>query len=342
MLPLMSHAPAPYPLLFTPILKEKVWGGRRLAQLGKQLRDGALVGESWEIADLDQTSPSGGGGDAAHSVIRNGALAGRVIRDAAALWGSKLLGDASPDASGAFPLLIKFLDADQNLSVQTHPSESYAQAHPEAHIKHEAWCVIAARPGAMIYRGVRKGVTRDDMRRRTETNTVEEALVGIPAAPGQIVHLPSGVVHALGAGVLVAEVQTPSDTTFRLYDWGREGRELHIDAALECAFGPDGAPTVPLDALPAPNEREVKTHAFVIQSVRATAGQTIQEPLTGDSPVILIMLAGSARIDSSTGQFEPQRLCPGDTALLPAALSSPRLFFETAAWMLRVTTPARA
>lgn len=231
----------PYVLTFAPILKAKVWGGRRLARLGKALPPGVDVGESWEIADLASTSAGGGGGDAARSVIMNGPLEGKTLHEAMELWGWRLLGESSPSEAGGFPLLVKFLDAREHLSVQVHPSPDYARAHPEAHLKTECWYVVDAEPGSVIYKGVNPGVTRADIERALRTGQGEgvvELLDAVPAVVGECHNLPSGTVHALGAGVLVAEVQTPSDTTFRVYDWaaeyGRAGRELHVEQALAC------------------------------------------------------------------------------------------------------------
>ncbi len=237
----------PYPLRFVPMYKEKVWGGRRLERFGRVLPAGARIGESWEIADLDATSPGGGGGEAAQSRIANGPLGGCALREAIASWGDDLRG-----ASGRwdrFPLLVKFLDAREHLSVQVHPSEAYARAHPGAHVKSEAWVVVDREDPGVIFAGLRDGVTRErfeDAVRRGEG--VVDLLGQVACEPGSCVYLPSGTVHALGAGTMVLEVQTASDTTFRIYDWAREygraGRALHVDEALACAIvGPAPAPT---------------------------------------------------------------------------------------------------
>ncbi|MCB9845335.1 MAG: class I mannose-6-phosphate isomerase [Phycisphaeraceae bacterium] len=245
-----------YPLVFEPILKEKVWGGIRLAGLGKSVRPGAMVGESWEVADLETTSIGGGGGEAARSVIANGSMRGRTLHEAMEAWGAGLLGGARPSAEGGFPLLVKFLDAREHLSVQVHPSEAYARAHAGAHLKTEAWVVMEAEAGGKIYKGLKEGVTRERFERAVRAGSVGDKvsarreeparggervpalLASEPAIPGACHLLPSGTIHALGAGVLVLEVQTPSDTTFRVYDWvreyGRARRELHIDEAMAC------------------------------------------------------------------------------------------------------------
>ena len=123
---------------------------------------------------------------------------------------------------------------NDNLSVQVHPDDAYVRRHPEARLKSEAWHILDAQPGSVIYAGLKPGVDRDSFAQAIEDGTVVDKLVAIPAVPGECHYLPSGTCHALGAGVLVAEVQTPSDTTFRVWDWGRTSRELHIEQALEC------------------------------------------------------------------------------------------------------------
>lgn len=239
----MSHTPETYPLVFHPVVLEKVWGGRRLGALGKPLaRPEAMYGESWELADLTSTSSGGAGGQGVRSVIANGVLAGKTIREALDVWGDALIHRGAlvsgPEGRPTqFPLLIKFLDAREDLSVQVHPSPEYAAAHADAHLKTECWYVMDAEPGAKIYIGIKPGVSRDEFTRlaRTSDHMIVDAMIALPAIRGECHELPSGTVHALGAGVLAAEVQTPSDTTYRLYDWGRAGRTLHVDQAMECA-----------------------------------------------------------------------------------------------------------
>ncbi len=334
----MPTPASPHPIRFTPILKEKVWGGRRLAGLCKALPPGVLIGESWEIADLDSTSPTGAGGHAAHSIAAIGPLAGRSIREIMSLWRSDLLGSASPTPAGAFPLLIKFLDAAENLSVQVHPSAAYAATHPEAHLKHEAWCVVAADPGSKIYRGLEPGVTRADLEKAIAVGAVTDLLRAEPAKPGMIHHLPSGVVHALGAGVLVAEIQTPSDTTYRLDDWGRTGRSLHIEEALACAFDDAGVQTVPADRLPPPASDRIATEAFAIErfTLEPGAGRAIGEPA---SPTILMALVGAGTLEPADAAFEPLELAAGDTTLIPAANVGVRFVARERCRALAVTIP---
>ena len=308
----------PYVLTFEPILKEKVWGGRRLLGLGKALPAGAMVGESWEVADLASTSTGGGGGGAARSVIANGALAGRTLHEAMGLWGARLLGGVRVSAEGGFPLLVKFLDAREHLSVQVHPSPAFAAGHAGAHLKTECWSVLEAEPGGVIYKGVRRGVTRADFERALRSGQGEgvvELLDAVPAVVGECHNLPSGTVHALGAGVLVAEVQTPSDTTFRVYDWaaeyGRAGRELHVEQALACIdFGP--APTAVRAG--AAGGMRLETEYFSVAEVRA--GERFE--CGPGRPTIAMVLGGSCECRSGS---EVLRAAAGTTCLVPAAIA---------------------
>lgn len=299
---------APYPLLFEPILLEKVWGGRKLARYGKALPPGTHIGESWELADLDATSPTGAGGGAVKSVIARGPLRGGTLREALAAWGDDLLGGARTGPGGAFPLLIKLLDARENLSVQVHPSAEYAAGHPGAHLKTECWYVLEADPGGMIHAGLRSGVNREDLRAHAADGRIAGDLVGTPAEPGACHRLPSGTCHALGAGVVVAEVQTPSDTTFRLFDWGREGRALHLKEALACVdAGPAPAPT---RVQPGESRGRLEENEFFsIDEVRGATG------LQGCTVVMVV--AGHGRL--SQGSAAPVNLAPGTTVLVPHA-----------------------
>lgn len=313
--------PKPQPLVLTPILMPKVWGGRRLAGLGKILPPGEGVGESWEVADLGSTAASGGGGAAARSVIASGALAGRTLHDAVGMWGADLLGDARATGDGGFPLLVKYLDAREHLSVQVHPSPAYAAAHAGAHLKTESWFVVAAEPGAELFIGFEEGTTREDLARAINEGTVPGLMRRRPAVVGECHTLPSGTVHALGAGVLVAEVQTPSDTTFRVYDWtkeyGRAERELHVDQALACASF-----DAPPPALAAGGERSVvsRTDFYTMEVVRAHC----KGVGVGGSGAVVVMVTRTmgAGIASRTNAWAEVALGAGQTCVIPAACAA--------------------
>lgn len=310
---------APYPLVFEPILMEKIWGGTRLERFGKKLPAGTKIGESWELADLAATSASGGGGGEARTVIANGLMKGKTLHDAVKEWNRDLMGGVKLSASDGFPLLVKFLDAAENLSVQVHPSPAYAAAHEDAHLKTECWYILHAEPGAVIYKGIKPGITREVFAAHIKDGSVASDMISVPAVVGECHNLPSGTCHALGAGVVVAEVQTPSDTTFRVFDWGRKGRELHMQQALECIdFGPaPAAARLPKGKV---SGQLVGTEFFRVHESLLPAGGVVPLGESAEGPRVLVVLSGSVSIRA--GRDEPVPVGAGMTALVPAAMVS--------------------
>jgi len=307
------------PLTLTPILLEKVWGGDRLAAFGKAIEPGQTIGESWELADLTATTASGAGGGAFRSIVASGTYAGKSIGDLIASHQSAMLGNAQPSPEGGFPLLVKFLDATDDLSVQVHPSPAYCKLDPTAKLKTECWYILAAEPGAVIYKGIKPGVTAQQFAAHIADGTVVNDLIAVPAIAGDCHNLPSGTVHALGRGVLVAEVQTPSDTTFRVFDWGRVGRELHIEQALKCIeFAPAPLPTrtPPL----ATHRRLVSNDHFVLTEYRAGSEQCQLPSTEPNHPLVIIMLDGTITLETPNGAIAT--LTKGQTCLLPACIAA--------------------
>jgi mannose-6-phosphate isomerase len=328
-----------FPIIFEPILKQRIWGGRRLAdQLGKSLPDDEAYGESWEVADLEEDQ----------SMVRGGPVAGRTMGALVRDWGKELLGRAEL-IDGRFPLLIKFLDANESLSVQVHPDEAMAKRlGGDVRVKHEAWYILHADEKGCIYRGLREGVTQESFRRAIEEGSAAEMLNRIPVKRGQCFYLPSGTVHALGAGVLVAEVQTPSDITYRVYDWDRvdastgQPRELHIDHAMEC-----------IDFSHAPIQGEQRSHvvsvwtavtqlvkcpSFVIEQVRMAEG--VEQPIPYAELVVWMVIEGRGSV-RCRGLEEPLSFKVGDTVVLPAGLKDGHLKAESDLVWLEVTLPVR-
>jgi mannose-6-phosphate isomerase len=307
-----------YPLLLTPILKHRVWGGRELERLGKALPPDEVIGESWEVADLPASIGDG------RNLIANGPLAGRTLREAVGQQQNLIMGDGALTDDGGFPLLIKYLDARQNLSVQVHPTPTYAASHPDAHLKSEAWVIVDAEPGAVIYKGVRPGVDPDRFAEHIRSNEVVEDLNAVPVEVGDCHYLPSGTCHALGEGLIVAEIQTPSDTTFRVYDWGRTGRELHVEEALACidfdtptSIEPDhGHPIETGDLRTTPM---VETDYFAVERIEARRPTTMPV-VTNDLPLVWMVLDGRGTI-RTPGAMDVA-LTKGTTVVLPAQLDA--------------------
>jgi mannose-6-phosphate isomerase len=336
-----------YPLKFKPRFVEKMWGGRKIETvLGKPLPPGKLIGESWELYDFPpgavDESP-----DWLSSEIANGPLAGRTLHWLMGERRDELLGDVKPCPPHAqFPILIKFLDAREDLSVQVHPDCEYAKRYPEACVKNEAWYVLQSDPGARILKGLRKGTSRDDFWRAIKSGTVEQHVNTVRVKPGASYYLPSGTVHALGAGTLVAEVQTPSDTTFRVYDFNRvdpstgKPRMLHLEQALECIdFDGRAEPEQPrshVAGLFTTVSRLVTAEQFKLEKVRMTEG--VEEAVPYDQPVVWIVLEGQAEVRVA-GVKEPTRFEPGETVLLPASMKDPVIkTIKDCVW-LEVTFP---
>ena len=335
-----------YPLRFVPRFVEKIWGGRKLQTLlGKALPQNAPVGESWELYDF----PPGlveAGSSWTSSVVAEGPLAGRSLHELLERFGPDLHGDVpliTTEAGPQFPLLVKYLDAREDLSLQVHPDAAYAAAHPGAHLKTEAWYILQNEPGARIYKGVRTGVTRDRFAAALADDSVMDLVEAVEVKPGECHFLPSGTLHALGAGILVAEVQTPSDTTFRVFDFNRvepatgRPRRLHVREALECIRFEPADPPQP--------RRHVAGHFttvsrlcacdfFTIEKVRFSEG--IREKLPYDQPVVWMMLQGECEL-SVGGVDTPTLLRRGDTALLPAAMKTPILTARSDCVWLEIT-----
>lgn len=319
-----------YPLVFEPRFKERVWGGRRLQVLyAKRLPPGLPIGESWEISDRP--------GDV--SVIANGRWAGRDLRWLMETHREELLGSVAPADGGRFPWLVKILDARQLLSVQVHPPAAVA-GRLGGEPKTELWYITEADPGAEIYAGLRRGVTREEFERRLRDGSVADCIHRFAVRAGDAVFLPSGRIHALGAGLVLFEIQQNSDTTYRVYDWGRPGldgrpRPLHVPEALASVDFQDFEPG-PLPERWVPRDgggcRSLVEHElFCVQVWRWSTPLRLE--WGGGVCRVLGCVAGSVRVE---GGDEAVELRPGTFCLLPAAVGSVRLEVDRAAEVLMV------
>jgi mannose-6-phosphate isomerase len=323
-----------YLLRFEPIFRRYLWGGRRLAtMLHKPLGAGDDYAESWEIVDHGDDQ----------SVVQNGPLAGRTLGQLVRDNGRELLGRHAPAAASqqSFPLLMKFLDCNRTLSVQVHPNdEQAARLTPPDRGKTESWVVVAADPGSKIYAGLKAGVTRAQLAAALKSGECETCLHEFEARRGDCVFIPAGTVHALGAGLVIAEIQQASDTTFRLFDWNRvdaEGkpRPLHIAeslATIDYARGPV-APQRPQPTGEPHSERLVECDKFVLDRL------TIDGPISlgGDDRFhLLSVIDGSVAATDGLGE---QQLAIGSTALAPAAAGRIRLAPQGRATVLDICLP---
>jgi mannose-6-phosphate isomerase len=218
-----------YPLKFKPILKDMIWGGSKLKTVLNKKGASDKSGESWEISDV-KGNPS---------VVANGFLAGNTINELIEIYMGDLVGDKIYEAFGIqFPLLIKFIDANDKLSIQVHPDDKMAFEEHESYGKTEMWFVMQAEPGANLIVGFNRKLDQQEYLKHFNNNTLPEILNFQKVNAGDVFFLPAGRVHAIGAGLLIAEIQQTSDITYRIFDWDRTDaqgnpRQLHTDLALK-------------------------------------------------------------------------------------------------------------
>lgn len=302
-----------YPFLFDPILKEKIWGGNRLETV---LRHEAMdhCGESWEVSGLV--------GD--ESVVANGFLAENNLNELLEIYLTDLVGEKNYEKYGlGFPLLIKFIDANDNLSVQVHPDDELAKRKYGQSGKTEMWHVIAAEPGAGLYVGFNQKVTKEQYVKVVEEGTLAELLKFYPVQPGDTFMIPAGTVHAIGKGVLLAEIQQPSDVTFRIFDWNRvddEGnpRELHTAEALEAIDFDLNLGTFKVDYKPELNKTIPLVHSEYFNTNLIEFDQVLTKSFAQiDSFVIYMCLEGFMHLEYGDEHIVFKT---GDVVLIPAEM----------------------
>jgi mannose-6-phosphate isomerase len=298
------------PLFFPPILKRIRWGGRRLGTLlGKPIGPDHDYAESWEIVDHGKDQ----------STLADGPFSGWTLARFVRERNCDLLGRHAGRTQ--FPLLVKFLDANDRLSLQVHPNDDQAKIYdPAENGKTEAWVIVHAEPGSQIYAGLKTGVDRATLRTQLQNGRLEECLHKFAVSAGDCVFIPAGTVHAIAEGIVLAEVQQSSDLTFRLHDWGRVGtdgkpREVHIEESLNCidfARGPV-SPVGPQKLAHRPTEKLVACEYFVMHRHQSELPFSIP---TDNRFHVLMMLSGSATL-STAGLEAPFPL--GQSVLVPAA-----------------------
>ncbi len=318
-----------YPLTFQPIYKERIWGGRNLARLfAKRLPPDVPIGESWEISDRP--------GDA--SVITNGPLAGQHLHWLVKNRPADLLGGVPPQ-NGRFPLLVKILDAQTDLSLQVHPP-SHKAAVLGGEPKTEMWYIADAAPNAQIFVGLKHGVTREEFERKLRERSVADCFHRVRVRAGDAMFLPSGRVHAIGAGLVIFEIQQNSDTTYRLFDWNRAGldakpRELHIAESLASIDFNDFEPAPVRSAFAGDDPVKVRPLVcdplFTVEAMQLTAGT--ESRLEPGRMQIVACVSGDLIVASRTGRVER---AAGETCLVPASLVGTVLQARTATTLLRV------
>src|SRR5664280_8935 len=296
----MSQMPL-YPLRFEPIYQYRLWGGRRLSGLlSAPLPGHGPIGEAWLLSDRDDHQ----------SQVANGPLKGQTIGELMEEFRGQLMGKLAPRFR-RFPLLLKFLDAHELLSVQVHPSDAHPELLPPGETgKTEAWVVIEADKGSRIYAGLKPGTTADDLRHSLADGTIADHLVSIDPRKGDAVFIPAGTVHTLGGGVVVFEVQQNSDVTFRLYDWNHldaktgQPRPLQVDQAMACIDFAQGAigPVAPVveAAKPMLRERLFDCEHFGLWRLLADSPFTVGAEGT---PRVLVCIAGDGQVEHDGANY---------------------------------------
>lgn len=301
-------------LRFRPLYQERVWGGRALeSTLGRALPGDTPIGESWEIVDRDE----------AQSVVAGGALNGKSLRSVLREHVTAIMGPAW-SAEKPFPILVKWLDCRERLSLQVHPPAAVA-GELKGEPKTENWYIAHTAPDAELIVGLKKGVTREQFERAITAQTLEECVHHFSVAAGDSILVHSGQVHAIDAGNLILEIQQNSDTTYRVYDWGRQGldgkpRQLHIPQSLRSIDWTDFEP-VPVRG--APTSGVIADCAeFRIRRVVLGTGERVHLR-SGEQPRLLSVVSGAVRAasDNHSGTRSPvgQKLARGENVLVPFA-----------------------
>ena len=299
------------PVLLKPAFKDYLWGGTRLrTEYGKDC-DLDRIAESWELSAHKD----------GQSVVASGDLSGKTLTDYIDACGKEILGSRGT-AFEKFPILIKFIDAKQKLSVQVHPDDEYALANEGEYGKTEVWYVLSADEGAALYYGFNRKITKDEFLARISDNTVEDVLNRVEAKPGDVFFIKPGTVHAIGEGLLICEIQQNSNTTYRVYDYNRRGadgklRDLHIDKAAAVA---DYNPSASADSSGETIAHDGYTSRTIAQckyftTERIEVSSSAKLPVDSESFRSVIITDGKAELTVSDTTLSVK---PGDSVFVPA------------------------
>lgn len=303
-----------YPLKFRPILKDKIWGGTKLKTILQKESSLPNIGESWEISDVE--------GDT--SIVSNGNLENQSLKQLLQLYKDELIGKKNYEKFGdKFPLLIKFIDAKQDLSIQLHPNDALAKARHNSFGKTEMWYVMQADEDSNLIVDFNQKMTTELYLEHLEQKTLPQILNFDKVKAGDTYFIEVGRVHAIGAGVMLAEIQQTSDITYRIYDWDRTDdfdneRELHTDLAID-AIGFDMPNNFRVKYAKKPNQSNEMVSCPYFTTSYLKVDQEIQKENTHDSFVIYICVEGEAQIKTETYS---EVIKKGETLLVPAAISS--------------------
>ncbi len=307
-----------YPLKFTPILKEKIWGGSKLNTYLNKESNSDQIGESWEISDVE--------GD--FSIVASGNLQGKSLRSLIEKYQSDLVGKSIYERfQNKFPLLIKFIDAKENLSVQLHPDDVLAKKRHNSFGKTEMWYIMQADEGCGIIVGFKDGVSVEDYENSLENNSIEDLLNFEEVQPGDTFFIKPGLIHAIGKGVVLAEIQQTSDITYRVYDYNRtdsEGnaRQLHTEEAKD-AIDFEANNEYKIDYASKENDKIslVENQYFKTKQIKLSKELTLDYSST-DSFVIYMNIEGDTKVSTNRGD---EVLKAGETLLIPACIDEVKI-----------------
>ncbi|MBJ6369554.1 type I phosphomannose isomerase catalytic subunit [Snuella sedimenti] len=303
-----------YPIKFTPILKDKIWGGQKLKNLLNKESNLPNIGESWEISDVE--------GDT--SVVSNGGLKGQSLKYLLENFKSDLIGEKNYKQFGnKFPLLIKFIDAREDLSIQLHPNDKLAAERHNSFGKTEMWYTMQADEGANLIVGFNQKMTRETYLKHLESKTLTDILNFDKVKAGDTYFIEVGRVHAIGAGVMVAEIQQTSDITYRVYDWDRvddqgNERELHNDLAID-AFDFDMEDNFRVNYSKTENQSNEMVSCPYFTTSYLEVTETLKRENDHDSFMIYICVEGEAEIKTEAAT---EKIKKGETLLMPAAIEN--------------------
>ena len=309
-----------YPMKFTPIIKETIWGGKKLNQkYNKGKASQTNIGESWELSGIQENI----------SIVENGFLAENDIQELIEVYMSDLVGDKVYKQFGIeFPLLFKFIDANDQLSIQVHPDDKTARQKHKAYGKTEMWYVIDAEKDATIINGFKKNLDKEEYLKHLNNGTIEEIVNRVSVTKGDVIYIPAGRVHSIGKGVVLAEIQQTSDITYRIYDWNRKGldgnlRELHTDLAID-VINFDKPKNNKEDITIEENKTSTLIDSPVFKTNIIKLDNTIEKDyFTTDSFIVYMCIDGSAEIITSGN--ENVQIITGETVLIPNEITTVRI-----------------
>lgn len=327
----MSTSTTLYPLLFEPIFKSKVWGGTKLREVLQKDVQG-VIGESWEISGVAENI----------SLVQNGPFKGVTITSLLSNYKEDLVGKRVYDRFGMqFPLLFKFIDASKDLSIQVHPNDTIAQSRHNSFGKTEMWYVVHADKEARLILGFKEGISKEDYLRAIEEGTVESIMREVSVKKGDAFFLKPGTVHAIGGGIVLAEIQQSSDITYRIYDWNRPDtdgkfRELHIEEALD-VMDFSSSQNAELQIQPVQNTPTILCESSYFHTSLLKLTQPVERDYSNiDSFVVYMCVEGSVEIKTDATVIKMEE---GTTLLIPACLDFV-LMETTGATILEVYIPS--